>query len=130
MKTAAHEALEQVALDEYRAHLGKCLEVDYICGYNDTDDSGDYECIPPLIVRVVKTDTSSILHWNCSHNDDWLDPYWDVEVVSGKLPRPDLRSLWIDGPSHHLQTGKVEFRGVRPLTAWQSIKARIQGALS
>lgn len=88
MKTAAHEALEQVALDEYRAHLGKCLEVDYICGYNDTDDSGDYECIPPLIVRVVKTDTSSILHWNCSHNDDWLDPYWDVEVVSGKLPGP------------------------------------------
>lgn len=54
----------------------------------------------------------------------------NCEVVSGKLPRPDLRSLWIDGPSHHLQTGKVEFRGVRPLTAWQSIKARIQGALS
>ena len=84
--------LEEVALTEYNEQLGKLLEVNYICGYTG-NDSGDWMCDPPIIVRLDATDRSSILHWN----DEWLDPYWDVTLISGTLPVEGIRSLWIDG---------------------------------
>ena len=97
-------ALEALALAEHAAAVGRYFKVTWITGYRG-DDQIDQYLDEPLLVRVTKTNEDSILHWN----DEWLDPYWDVEII-GALPE-DLKggqSWWIDGPCHNRITGETE----------------------
>jgi hypothetical protein len=103
ISTETRERYNEIANQEFKAHLGKLLKVEYLCGYSD-NDSADVAC--EAIVRVVPTPETDILHWN----DEWLDPYWDVELIEGDERARSLRSIWIDGPSHNALTGKREWR--------------------
>ena len=121
------EQMNSVALEEYRRHAGKLLEVGYICGYtSDGDGSNDCACVPPIIVRVTVNQNrhphQGLLHWN----DEWLDPYWDVELVSGNLPKEACQSIWIDGPSHNAETGAREWNDVRVLTPLEALRVRLR----
>jgi hypothetical protein len=128
---------EELALAEYREHAGKLLEVDYLCGYDEHDDSVDAEC--RAIVRVDQNQQphSGILHWN----DEWLDQYWDVTVIrmlqpptcgvsiNGEKRGVRLNSTWIYGPSHNVLTGERDWKHVRPLSWGESLRARLRGIL-
>jgi hypothetical protein len=89
--------LEQKAMDEYRRLHGKEITVRRVDGYiGDTDATGSFK--GPFRVRVVWTDPASVKHWTDEGSRcAWLDPYFDVEVISG--PRTDIRSAWIYGTS-------------------------------
>lgn len=93
------DALARAKAD-YRAALGTTITTTSLTGYvGDTDSQQDYDGIP-VVVRVLPTADEDLNHV-C---DDWLDPYWNVEVVS-----PDnlnLRSAWTYGPSYRLTSTK------------------------
>lgn len=115
IEMAVREQLEQRALAAFREYEGRLVEVGYLCGYNQHDDSEDVACDPPIIVRIDRTNEQSVLHWN----DEWLDPYWDVTVVRGDAR--GLRSCWIDGPSVNAITGETEWKHIRVLGGLESM---------
>ena len=89
--------LEMLAIAEHKAAVGKLFTAEYLSGYLANTEEHVEEYVD-AIVRVcpVSDDaTSGVLHWN----DSWLDPYWDVEIISsnGRLRGFDA---WVDGPSH------------------------------
>lgn len=109
---AIRETLEELAVRFHAQHVGHLIRAAYLCGYDKHDDSVDYACNPPVVVRVLPMRPhEGILHWN----DEWLDPYWDVEVVSGEGRALTLRSTWIDGPSINAETGEWEWKNVEVL---------------
>jgi len=118
ISTERRAILEREALEFYRAHRGRLLEVTWVSGYNDRDDSEDL-MTDPIIVRVDRTNEHDILHWS----DEWLDPYWDVTLVRGDVR--GLRSLWIDGPSVNALTGISEWKNVRVLGWLESMLVRL-----
>jgi hypothetical protein len=90
------EALARARAD-YQAALGTIIEVRTLSGYvGDSDIQQDYDGDQPFMVRVLATADDDLHHVN----DDWLDPYWNVEVVS---PDVNLRSCWTFGPSYHIE---------------------------
>ena len=96
------EELEEQARKDHAEHVGKVLTVKNIQGYIG-DESGDFCCNPPAKVRVLPcAHPEDLEHWV----DEWLDPYWDVELVE---PHPQLegaRSFWIYGISYNAKTGE------------------------
>lgn len=88
---------EGKALADYRAALGTIITVKMITGYNDSDDSIDIDGIDAR-VRVVETPEDDLYHWV----DEYLDPYWNVELVEPIAEVAGLRSLWTFGPSYRL----------------------------
>jgi hypothetical protein len=86
-----HEAVA-LAQADHAAKVGAVLTVDFLVGYiGDTDVQTEH--YGPTQVRVLPTATEDLKH----SVDDWLDPYWDVEVLDASL---NLRSAWIYGPSY------------------------------
>lgn len=103
------DAAEERALADYRKVAGRLLRVAYVSGYiGDTDDQWDGYPAGPILVRVRRhQDTSHngcILRWA---DGEWIDPYWDVDVLPGQLD-VDLRSAWTDGTSYNVETGETE----------------------
>ena len=98
---AERERLELLALQQYMDAVDTVIEAECVIGYRD-HDSVEVYCWPPAKVRVVATTDieHDIYHWN----DNYLDPYWDVELVEPHPQLEGLRSLWIDGPSHIAET--------------------------
>ena len=83
---------------DYAGALGTVIAPEWVYGYRQ-DDAVDIAACGKVQVRVIKTAPTDILHWS----DDYLDPYWDVEVVSD--PENILRgasSLWVHGPSYRV----------------------------
>ena len=111
---------DAIALEEYRQSIGKLFRCGYLCGYNG-HDSDDVAC--DVIVRVAYTDLQSIIHWN----NEWLDPYWDVELVHVISGKPPEGSYWIDGPSHNMLTGTRDWRNVEPISRLEYLKGRVFG---
>ena len=95
------------ALDDYRRVAGRVLQARSITGYID-DNSVDIDVPhdqPPLRVLVLPMDQSGILHWN----DEWLDPYWDVDLVEPHPSIPEgFRTGWLHGTSYNVKTGAVQ----------------------
>ena len=89
---------ESKALADYNIALGSVITVESFTGYIG-DDSIDV--LKPMTCRVIETPESDLLHWN----DEWLDPYWNVEPV-GELPEEakGMRSMWVFGPSYQVVT--------------------------
>lgn len=94
--------LEEIALKEFSEYKGKILLATVLLGY-ENDDSKSWHVDPPILVRVLETDKSSIFHWN----DDWLDPYWDVELLEDRPEFKNASSFYVDGPSRNLN-GEVQ----------------------
>jgi hypothetical protein len=94
VSAAMRRAIEKEALSQFNRHVGRRFAVTELSGY-----IGNYSHNLILentaIVRVVKTDKAAICHWN----DEWLDPYWDVEMIHGHIRGLPPTSCWIDGPS-------------------------------
>lgn len=98
------EELEAEARRLHSRYVGCVVLVPCVIGYLDTGHD-TVERYPgtgePLFrVRILPTDNQSICHWN----DEYLDPYWDVEPLDERLA--GLRSTWIDGPSVNALTGE------------------------
>lgn len=119
--------IEQDAIARHRRHVGKLIEVAYLCGYDNRDDSCDIACNPPAIVEVQPMrPEDGVIHWN----DEWLDPYWDARLIYGPAQAWKLRSHWIDGPSVNAKTGEVEWPNVRVLGPLESLMQRAKVALN
>ena len=98
------EELEKWAFEDYAEVLGKPILVSELTGYVG-DNNVDFNLDPPAKVRVVSTSADSIRHWN----DDWLDPYWELELLEPhpQLARFSARSLYMFGDSYSLD-GKYQ----------------------
>lgn len=89
--------LEQRALVDFKQHCGKILLAEIVTGYDARGNSLDIVCDPPARVRVYKTTSHEDLqHWN----DNWLDPYWDLELVTPHPALDGISSLWTFGLSY------------------------------
>lgn len=112
------EQLEEEARRDYRAVLGQCLYVNELIGYVG-DDSKDFDFISPVLVKVIETSEDDIVRWM----DDWLDPIWNIEIVSApqELPK-NLGSTWIHGKSYNLNQSPQP-----PRAWWPAVGAPVMG---
>jgi hypothetical protein len=94
---------EARALRDYVKHRGRVLVADEVDGYDEDDDSEPGWFDPPIRVRVLPTSLADVTRGD----REWIDPYWDVEVV-GHPPRHrvvsgdgrTIRSVWVYGTSY------------------------------
>lgn len=89
--------IEARVLADYQHMLGKTVLVRVVSGYRG-NNSVDIRLSPPAKVRIATTEEASLKHWN----DDWCDPYWEVEVVEPHPQLVGIRSTWISGSCYHL----------------------------
>lgn len=107
----SEDEIEAAALAEHESMVGKILLASVVDGYEDDDNCRDFACDPPARVRVMRTARESVLHWN----DDWLDPYWDVELVEPHPVLKGVRSMWVFGTSYN-----VDGCGKEPTSSWKA----------
>lgn len=107
--------LEARATADHKAVAGRMFSVTEINGYggypDSPDDSDYFKLDNPIVVRVRQKPTKDdLLRWQ----DEWLDPIWEVDVISGlpeNLAGMYKRFTWIDGiHSYNRLTGEcVEY---------------------
>ena len=102
--------LEEKVIAEHAAAVGKVLLAHCVTGYiGDTDEQIDAWFDPPIRVRVEPMlPEQGLLNWT---DEEWLDPYWDVEVIDTthpNLPPVGLRSCWVYGTSYNAATGEIQ----------------------
>ena len=110
--------MEHLAMLEHASMVGRILRVQWVTGYVG-ERAADFTGVKPMRVRVLPMRRENLLHWNW----DFLDPYWDVELV-GKHPGvpSEARNFWIHGPSYHQGVREPTYFVVEPLPWWQIIK--------
>jgi hypothetical protein len=89
--------LESWVIEDYQKILGETIFVSDLSGYVD-GSTVDFDLKKPAKVKVVKTSRDSLLHWN----DEWLDPYWELELLEPHSELKGARSLWMFGDSYSL----------------------------
>jgi hypothetical protein len=107
------EAIAKARAD-YASAVGTIIEVPTLYGYSG-EDSCEWHFDEPIRVLVLPTSEGDITRMQ----DNFIDPYWNVEVVESILkpeaqrfiwngePRPlpaDARSFWVDGLSYEFNT--------------------------
>jgi hypothetical protein len=95
------DTIEAQCLADFEMHKHKILLAKFVIGYRN-DTSVEIYCTPPARVRLTDTLEQDIAHWN----DEWCDPYWDVELIEPHPALEGVGSLWVDGISRSL-TGEV-----------------------
>jgi len=95
--------IEAKVMKDYAHFLGKDVLVSRISGFVG-DDSTDIELSPPAKVRVEATSEQSLKRWI----DGWCDPAYEVVLVEDHPQLAGVRSLWIHGPSLHLNGKQTE----------------------
>lgn len=110
------EAIEKARAD-YATVVGTIVEVPVLYGYSG-EDSCEWYFDEPIRVLVLPTRDEDVTR-TC---DNFVDPYWDVEVIESALkpeaqrftwngePRPlppDARSFWVDGVSYEFEKKKA-----------------------
>jgi len=91
------DAARRGAQADYSSVLGKRLRV-------TTLHSPEAELSAPagrhFVVRITETPPADIVHWA---DDEFLDPYWNIEVLSGHdLVPPGVDPSWIYGRTWHI----------------------------
>jgi hypothetical protein len=111
-KPTTQDAIEAKVLADYVEVKNRVLSVYCLQGYSGCH-SVDFMLETPAVVRVIQTAPDSLLRWQ----DDWCDPYWDLDLV---CPHPELktaRSFWMSGHSYELGTGRCQ-RSSFEITPW------------
>ena len=97
------EDLEAKVLADHETFKGKVILAKVVSGYRG-EDSVEVYVDPPVRCRVEPMAKNDICHWN----DEWLDPYWDIEVLEDRPELRGLRSTWTFGRSYNGETGEGE----------------------
>lgn len=80
---ATREEIQKWALEDHAQMVGKTIFVRQFTAYY-MDGSVDFSLEEPVKAKMLPTPEMDILHWN----DDWLDPYWDLEIL--EIPKKML----------------------------------------
>jgi hypothetical protein len=91
------QAARAAAAADHARVVGTVIDTDWLIGYVG-NDSADFRCDPPVKVRVLPTSAEDLAH----QVDQWLDPYWDVELAEPVAWLEGVRSFWIFGPSYEI----------------------------
>lgn len=100
--TTLMAAMEDKARADFDAHKDRIILALWVTGYIGNDQI-DVACDPPVRLRVSQARRDDLTHWN----DDWLDPYWDVELVEPYQRLADVWGLWVFGTSY-CTDGRIE----------------------
>jgi hypothetical protein len=117
-KTEELEARAESDFNQVKGKFFAVTAVNFVNGVLDLDT--------PAIVRVShRIDPDDLRHWN----DEWLDPYWELELAQ---PHPQLsnlvkkHSIWTYGISYNLN-GKIDSRtNLQPLPKKQQVITAIK----
>lgn len=119
-------AFEARVREDFARHNGRDLLVPVVYGYRG-DDSVD--CYPEqaheIRVRVTATAEEDLAHWT----DGFLDPYWNVDVLSRDPSVDGARSFWIFGPSYELEKPLVAQEGRRDFEVVPRLRDRMKDLL-
>lgn len=96
------DELHKKAEEDYKAALGRVVLVSHLTCYMG-EDSVDLDVDPPARMRVIQTPVSDLQH----RVDQWLDPYWNLELLDYHPKLNGARSFWTFGKSYNLN-GEVE----------------------
>ena len=89
---------KQAARTEFQRYCGRLVKVDCVMGHIHDAQVELYAGInEPFLVWVQPTDDANLTRTN----EDYVDPYWDVEVVDPRGQNPGL-DCFIDGPSYRV----------------------------
>jgi hypothetical protein len=94
----SREFVHKLVLRDFDEIKGRVLLVSHLTGYKG-DDSIDIDLTTPAKVRVSATPESDLFH----QIDDWVDPYWNLELVEPHPELADVRSLWMFGHSYSIK---------------------------
>lgn len=89
---------------DFKAIKGRTILVSELTGYVG-DDYVDFLLRTPATMRVDSTPEGDLLH---QVDRDWIDPYWNLELL---VPHPELEGasgLWMYGTSYDLDSGEVQ----------------------
>lgn len=100
VKMPSREKAEERAVKDFMKYHGKVIEVTELTGHNDSG-SHDIDFETPIKVRVLDTPLDDLKHWN----DEYLDPYWNVEPLEDRPELRGLRSFWTFGVSYVIPKG-------------------------
>jgi hypothetical protein len=114
------EDLEKWALEDYKKVVGKTFFVQEFSAYVNSEfmpyESVDFSLEEPVKAKVVGTSEADVLHWN----DEWLDPYWDLEILEipaamlAEHPKlAKMASVYMFGDSYSLD-GKIQPARIDP----------------
>lgn len=93
-------AAEARAIAAYEAVAGQVILITDLDGYVD-DRQVEIHLEQPALARVIKLGSpnsvrDNILHWT---DEDWIDPYLDLEILTSHPELAPLRSCWTFGHS-------------------------------
>lgn len=99
-KTASTRFLaETQATQDYVQLLGQITTASIVLGLRHNEDVEIF-CDPPVSVRVCPTAQHDIVRWSRGY----LDPVWNVELVTPRSELEGLTSLQIRGQSYRVST--------------------------
>lgn len=84
------------AVADFAAAVGTTRQVESVYGMGPMLEEWHHG---PFTVRILPTSPDDLRH--CV--DSWLDPYWNVEVISGGDGRSGAGSGWIYGDSYQFE---------------------------
>jgi len=104
MATRTEDDCEGLAFLDHERVMGRLLLVWHFTAFvGDTDDQAEWDGSLPMAVRVdgPSRPEDGLLHWS---DGNWLDPYWDIDVVTPDHPELDFepRSAFMFGNSYGL----------------------------
>lgn len=89
---------------DYEDVIGRLILVSRPTGYVD-ENSIIFDLKTPALVRVVKTSNDDLFH---QADKDWIDPYWNIELLEPHQELKEARSLWMYGTSYNIRTGQMD----------------------
>ena len=109
---------EALIVAEFAKVSGRVIYVDDLTGYINDSDQIDLRLKIPVAVRVTgPKDEGGLFHYV----GEWLDPYWDIEIVDANHPEiPEgFRSSYMYGHSVNTETGVRSMAKFRFAKWWE-----------
>jgi hypothetical protein len=88
---------------DFAAVVGKVILVLEFTGYRN-DNMMSFRC-DGVKARVTPTNDADLFH---APDLEWIDPYWNLDLIDPPAEWSDLTSCWMYGTSYNIVTDKSD----------------------